>query len=901
MKKFLTVLLALSVVFTYSFSAVGTAFAATYSASDAEAAMDTEITNQISYLNNAKAQVLNDLPAADNDGLIAFNGGSYFETAIAAGADKAIDDLKTAMVQVKNSKLDELTVTTVIDDLAPYKTAIANVTSDKINKTGFTAEMEKTSAKNAMDDAQAPLYKDYITQKTSAVKVENYSTKIVAGQTLNNQERVDKALSEYKTAMVEAEKATTSAAKITAYKNAYDTFKSVIDEIPSIEDEKVTDIDDNIATEANMAALRTYLTGSFYSKYKVTNYPSVGETAALSSIFNYDTIAELFYEKDAKGKVISVFGVEVKDSNKVTRSEAIAINEAFYKLITDSLDIFEVYAGKDTAKVQAIINAPAKYLVMASEVLDKVADVEKAGAALKAEYVLGTKVYDDAKVDEAIKEAKTLVYADLAVQDAKDYIIAAANKIYKNTAGLENLKVANFELQKLDKAIADAKAKFTTSVKYGANKTPEADLVYCSDTYAYVDEWSDIADEAKDALDLAQSYEEIDSIMADAKESLSGLMLAKDKADVEAAIKTYKAALKEVQEEQMKLVDMTKYDDYGQFWKALANGYELIDDAITVDDVKSAYAEAQSLLKSVKSDAELDEQLKAVQTLIDALPYEVNVKLEDKAQVEAARAALDAYNDVVNAASEGKVAKTRLTKAEAAIEALERAALVDELEAVVKKINALPNGDLGATEAIALKAEAQDLKDRIDAFNENAANTIAGKDYTTLSDFVKLNNGDVYNAELYNAIVLYNKAIAKDATAEDVLNAVNYIESLTDRQQYVLETELIKLADLKAMVAHSVEALKITASSTAKKGSITVKWTVKGDAAAADGYQIYRSVKKNSGFGTKPIFTTAKQTYKNTKSLKKGTRYYYKVRAYKVVDGKTYYSDWSNKAYRIAK
>lgn len=49
----------------------------------------------------------------------------------------------------------------------------------------------------------------------------------------------------------------------------------------------------------------------------------------------------------------------------------------FNKLITDSLDIFEVYAGKDTAKVQAIINAPAKYLVMASEVLDKVADVEK--------------------------------------------------------------------------------------------------------------------------------------------------------------------------------------------------------------------------------------------------------------------------------------------------------------------------------------------------------------------------------------------------------------------------------------------------------------------------------------------------------------------------------------------
>ena len=53
MKKFLTVLLALSVVFTYSFSAVGTAFA------------DTTVANsQAQYLQNlaqAEAQALNDL------------------------------------------------------------------------------------------------------------------------------------------------------------------------------------------------------------------------------------------------------------------------------------------------------------------------------------------------------------------------------------------------------------------------------------------------------------------------------------------------------------------------------------------------------------------------------------------------------------------------------------------------------------------------------------------------------------------------------------------------------------------------------------------------------------------------------------------------------------------------
>ena len=69
--------------------------------------------------------------------------------------------------------------------------------------------------------------------------------------------------------------------------------------------------------------------------------------------------------------------------------------------------------------------------------------------------------------------------------------------------------------------------------------------------------------------------------------------------------------------------------------------------------------------------------------------------------------------------------------------------------------------------------------------------------------------------------------------------------------------------------------------------------------AVADGFQVWKSTKMNSGY--KKAFTTTKTTYKNTKGLKKGVKYYYKVRAYKVVDGKNVYSDWSNKAYRTAK
>ena len=67
--------------------------------------------------------------------------------------------------------------------------------------------------------------------------------------------------------------------------------------------------------------------------------------------------------------------------------------------------------------------------------------------------------------------------------------------------------------------------------------------------------------------------------------------------------------------------------------------------------------------------------------------------------------------------------------------------------------------------------------------------------------------------------------------------------------------------------------------------------------SGATKYWIYRST---DGKNFKYYDSTTKTSYTNSGAAS-GTKYYYKVRAYKVVDGKTYYSDWSNKAYRVAK
>lgn len=91
--------------------------------------------------------------------------------------------------------------------------------------------------------------------------------------------------------------------------------------------------------------------------------------------------------------------------------------------------------------------------------------------------------------------------------------------------------------------------------------------------------------------------------------------------------------------------------------------------------------------------------------------------------------------------------------------------------------------------------------------------------------------------------------------------------------------------------AAGVKATRITDLKTkVSKGKIVLTWK-KTVGYKTEGYQIYRYAKKDSVY--RSIGKTAARKYTNKSSLKKGTRYYYKVRGYRTVDKKTVYTKWS--------
>lgn len=76
-----------------------------------------------------------------------------------------------------------------------------------------------------------------------------------------------------------------------------------------------------------------------------------------------------------------------------------------------------------------------------------------------------------------------------------------------------------------------------------------------------------------------------------------------------------------------------------------------------------------------------------------------------------------------------------------------------------------------------------------------------------------------------------------------------------------------------------------------KKGQAVVSWKKISGAA---GYEVYASAKKANGFKRKAVLTKANKISRTVKKLKSGKKCFFKVRAYKKVNGKKVYGAYSN-------
>lgn len=172
----------------------------------------------------------------------------------------------------------------------------------------------------------------------------------------------------------------------------------------------------------------------------------------------------------------------------------------------------------------------------------------------------------------------------------------------------------------------------------------------------------------------------------------------------------------------------------------------------------------------------------------------------------------------------------------------------------------------------------------------------------------------LFNDDLNKQFDEYNTGVQGFAYEKGDLDIVLFANALTYKAHQSDEYTFISnfifsnmlgdtayVGDTKTTAGVKNTTIKLSSAVT-KKGSIKLSWT-KSKGYKLDYYEVFRSVKKNSGYGKAAYYktkTASKTTFTNT-SVKKGTRYYYKVRGVRVIDGKKIYTQYSNKTWKTAK
>ena len=338
-----------------------------------------------------------------------------------------------------------------------------------------------------------------------------------------------------------------------------------------------------------------------------------------------------------------------------------------------------------------------------------------------------------------------------------------------------------------------------------------------------------------------------------------------------------------------------------------------------LDQVNVIVRDAKRQLKSAEDAADVD-------TIVARAKQDIS-RIETKADKEKAeQEKADLEKENADQKAELDKLKEQLEKdkaereAEKALQASKKAA-VKELKAEVSDLSEYRLGEQVKVMALMMKGQAL-IEDAEDEAAVKAALETAKAELAEIKTDAELTTAELKAASTTASVKAADYKTAK-ITWKAVDNADKYQvyrstsknsgysriatvsgKSLTDAKLKTGKTYYYKVrgyAKIKDTDVYSkYSAVKSVKTSLGKVSSLkletgkakaTVKWSkVKG----ASGYKIYRSTKKSSGFKcvkTVKSGTTVKYVNKN---LKKGQDYYYKVRAYRTVDGKNVYGAYSS-------
>ena len=146
-----------------------------------------------------------------------------------------------------------------------------------------------------------------------------------------------------------------------------------------------------------------------------------------------------------------------------------------------------------------------------------------------------------------------------------------------------------------------------------------------------------------------------------------------------------------------------------------------------------------------------------------------------------------------------------------------------------------------------------------------------------------------------------------DEDTWSVLFSYDALEMVDEYEYRQILDEYEAMKELRAETELFMSEISVQAASEASSGAMKITWTASlpedaDEEYSIDGFEVWKSTSKTSGYKMmRDTENAEKFSYKNTAGLKKGTRYYYKVRAYKLIGEEKIYSDWSNVTYKKAK